>query len=108
MVVLGRLDPVLLRPEVVAAHVVGGSGVILVFLIEIAGVAVMFHAHWVMPAGPAIVAHVSDGVPSWFASTTTAVSAISSTAISSADVSSAAVVLLVCQQFWRKCDGVSE
>ncbi len=99
MVVLGRLDCILLQPEVVAVHAIGGNGVVLVpLLFEIAGVAVMFHSHWVTPTGPAIIAHVSGGVPPWFASKTTAVSTISSAAVSSSDVSSTAVVLHVCQQ----------
>ncbi len=97
---LGRLDPVLLRPEILAPHAIGGGGFVFVPLLFLdAGVSVVLCAHWVMSAGPAMATHVFGGYPCLFAPKTPAFSAISSAAISSADVSSAAFVLLVCKRF---------
>ena len=97
---LGWLDPVLLRPEVVATCAIGGGGFVFVpLLFPDAGVAAVLHAHWVISAGLAIVAHVSGVWENAFAPKTTVFSTISSAAIFSDEVSSAAVVLLVCQQF---------
>ena len=43
---LGRLNPVHLWPEVVAAHAIGGSGFVFVPLLFLdAGVAVVLRAH---------------------------------------------------------------
>jgi hypothetical protein len=97
---LGRLDPVLLWPEVVAAHAIGGSGFVFVPILFVgAGVAIVHRTHWVMSVGPAIAAHVSGGYLNVSTPKTAAVASISVPAISFTAVSSAAVILLVCQQF---------
>ncbi len=91
MVLLGRPNPVFLRPEVVAAHAICGGCIIFVPILFVgAGVAVILCANWMMSVGLAVAAHISDGAEFATTSKTTAVATISFSA-----VISAATILLV-------------
>jgi hypothetical protein len=95
VVLLGRLDPVCLRPEVVTAHAICGGCIVFVPLLLVsAGVAVVLCANWMMSLGPAIAANVSDDTEFISTSKTTAGATIYSSAITSA-----AIILLVGNRF---------
>ncbi len=79
---LGGHDPVSLRPEVVAAHVVCGSCVVFVSILFVgARDAFVLCFYWMMVMGPAVAAHVAREPEVASTSKTTAVTTVTAAGV---------------------------